>query len=140
MEKKNTKISVRLGRFITKVSENPNSFAKKIGYIRTQTIYDILNEKHKPNLTFIERLANAEISKSLNLNWLLTGNGEMIINNEKKEPRPRNQTVKDLLDFIKEKDKTIVEQAEEIGRLKEMLYKKEGGAFNAENGEIADVG
>lgn len=78
MEKKNAEISARIAGMIDLIDENPNSFAKILGYSRSQTIYDIINGKSAPSYDFFNRFANTEFSDKINLQWLLTGKGEML--------------------------------------------------------------
>ena len=53
--------------------------------------------------------------ESVNLNWLITGEGEMLKTDTPLAGSP------DLISLIREKDKTIIEMAEEIGKLKEQV-------------------
>lgn len=165
MGRKNTEISARIAEIIERVGENPSSFAKRLGYPRAQTIYDILSGKSAPSYDFFYRFANTEISANINLQWLLTGNGNMIItkrtpenpnaqeqpNNEHKDNKNQalGQDVSPLildrlLNTIAEKDAIIREQAEELGRLREQIeqFKKGRGhnASDANTSEIANVG
>lgn len=78
MGEKNTEISARIAETIERVGENPNSFAKCLGYSRAQTIYDILSGKSAPSYDFFNRFANTEYSAIINLQWLLTGKGDML--------------------------------------------------------------
>lgn len=78
MEKKNAEISARIAEMIDLIDENPNSFAKILGYSRAQTIYDIINGKSAPSYDFFNRFANTEFSDKISLQWLLTGKGEML--------------------------------------------------------------
>lgn len=78
MKEKNTEISARIAEIIEEIGENPSSFAKHLGYQRAQTIYDILSGKSAPSYDFFNKLANTEISARINLQWLLTGRGEML--------------------------------------------------------------
>lgn len=76
--KKNTEISERILQIIEFVKSNPNEFAKKLGYNRGQTIYDVLNKKAKPSYDFFYRLFSSEYSEIINLSWVITGDGEML--------------------------------------------------------------
>lgn len=149
MGEKNTEISARIADTIKRVGENPSSFAKCLGYSRAQTIYDILNGKSAPSYDFFYRFANAEISASINLQWLLTGKGDMIKtkstqtqqtydnsssldNKDNNNPSLTQTFITDIIDkfltTIKDKDeklsgqaKKIAEQAAEISRLQEQI-------------------
>ena len=77
MDRKNTEISARIAEIIEKMGETANSFAKSLGYSRSQTIYDIVNGKSAPSYDFFNRFANSEYSELIDLQWLLTGNGSM---------------------------------------------------------------
>ena len=55
----------------------PNNFAQKLGYTRSQTIYDILNCKSAPSFDFFNRFQNSEYSEMINIDWLLTGRGSI---------------------------------------------------------------
>lgn len=59
---------------------NPNSFASRIGLKRTQNLYDIRDNKIK-KISF--DLANKIITvfTAIDINWILSGEGEMLINN-----------------------------------------------------------
>lgn len=75
---KNIEISARIAEIIERAGESPNSFAKRLGYSRAQTIYDILSGKSAPSYDFFNRFANTEYSANISLQWLLTGKGEML--------------------------------------------------------------
>jgi SOS-response transcriptional repressor LexA len=65
MQEKNkiiSDISEKLQRLITATGNNANSFAKKLGYDRSQAIYDILNGKSHPSYDFFKRLKDSEYS------------------------------------------------------------------------------
>lgn len=147
MEKKNTEISARIAEIIERVGDTPNSFAKKLGYARAQTVYDILNGKSAPSYDFFNRLANSEYSVTTDLRWLLTGNpskGENPpISSQTTTPIESSNTNAFIM-MIREKDETIKEQAEEIGRLKEqirqMQHRLEKYASDALTSGTANVG
>lgn len=77
---KNTDISERILQVIDFVKSNPNDFAKKLSYKRSQTIYDILNKKAKPSYDFFLRFCDTEYSATINVEWLINGKGEMLKN------------------------------------------------------------
>lgn len=80
--KKNTKISERILQIIENENINKNNFATNLKYSRSQAIYDILNEKSKPSYDFFKRFADSEYSAKYNIEWLLTGEGEMLKNSK----------------------------------------------------------
>ena len=85
-------------------------FAKKTG-LKHQTVSNYLKGKQKPD---VEKLAIIKKSfKDVNANWLLTGEGPMLLeNNEVKEERRLN--VEDLRALVDSKDGIIALQKEKI--------------------------
>lgn len=123
--KKNTEISARITRVLEIIGQNPNSFAKALGYGRAQTIYDVLDGKSAPSYDFFNRFAMSELSVQFDLRWILCGEGNPLIENgADKVPAPGQ----DLLIG------KALEQAEEIGRLRERIRHLE-----AKLGEIGDI-
>ncbi|OWP87883.1 hypothetical protein BWK60_01435 [Flavobacterium covae] len=55
-----------------------NEFAQKMGYNRSQAIYDITNGKSKPSYDFFDKLLNSEYSEFINIDSLITGKGEFV--------------------------------------------------------------
>lgn len=76
--KENTEISERILQIIDFVDSNPNDFSKKLGYSRSQTIYDIINSKAKPSYDFFYKLLKSEYSDIICIENLITGEGELI--------------------------------------------------------------
>ena len=76
--KKNTEISARILQIIENQGITPNLFAKKLGYERSQTVYDVINGKSAPSYDFFRRFELSEYSEGINISWLLTGNGQML--------------------------------------------------------------
>lgn len=76
--KKNTTISERFLQIVDFLNVSTNDFAKKLGYNRSQAIYDVINGKSKPSFDFFEKLYSSEYSEKFNLKWLITGEGKML--------------------------------------------------------------
>lgn len=101
---KNSEISERIALVLSTLSLSPNSFAKKLGYDRSQTIYDIINGKSAPSYDFFKRFQTSEYSEVIQIDWLLTGRGKMLISDEeqmrktleKSEPHLFNSNLKYL--------------------------------------------
>jgi len=78
--KKNSEISERISKLLEALNENPNSFARKMGYERSQTLYDVLNGKSAPSFDFFKKLYCTEFSELINFRWVFTGEGAGPIN------------------------------------------------------------
>lgn len=74
---KNTNISERISQMIDYLNISTNDFAKKLGYTRSQAIYDIINGKSKPSYDFFFKLKDSEFSEMFNLDWVIAGEGTM---------------------------------------------------------------
>ena len=81
--KKNTEISERITQLIDFVGDTKNVFAKKLGYERSQAVYDMINGKSKPSFDFFEKLINSEYSEFVNIENFISGTGEFIITKSK---------------------------------------------------------
>lgn len=84
-EEKLAEISARITKVIDYLGETANSFATKLGYQRAQTIYDIQKMKSAPSYDFFQRFTIAGYSAMINLDWLLTGEGNMLRTESEKE-------------------------------------------------------
>lgn len=124
---KNTSISERLFKVIGFLGVSKNYFAKKLGYERSQALYDIMNDKAKPSFDFFYKFLNSEYSENINTDWLITGKGSMLKVNDGITPpntlQPvifpsETETNNMLLSMLQEKDRRIEELNKEIGGLK----------------------
>jgi repressor LexA len=75
--KKDSEISERMQQMLDYLGVNANVFAKKLGYARSQAIYDMVNAKAAPSYDFFSRLVNSEYSEKIDTDWLLSGKGEI---------------------------------------------------------------
>jgi len=82
LNNRDPEISERVLLIIKRLSPNRNSFADDLGYPQSQTIYDITDGKSAPSYDFFRRFMLSEYSEIVNINWLLTGRGKMIIDTE----------------------------------------------------------
>ena len=94
-EHKNTEISERISKLIEALGIKPNAFALALGYNRSQTIYDIVNGKSAPSFDFFNKLAMSEYSEVLNIDWVLTGRGEILLTKTPKIPVINNDREND---------------------------------------------
>lgn len=69
----NSEISERLATIISSEGLTPNAFAKRLGYKRAQTIYDIINGKSSPSCEFFVRFITAGFSVKWQIEWLING-------------------------------------------------------------------
>jgi hypothetical protein len=73
----NTEISERVEQIINFLGLNAKSFSEKLGYVRAQVVYDIINKRSKPSFEFFDRLSKSEFCDIFNWEWIITGNGQM---------------------------------------------------------------
>jgi transcriptional regulator with XRE-family HTH domain len=78
---KNTDFSERILQVIDYFGITRNDFAKKIGYKRSQALYDMINGKALPSYDFFSKLLSSEYSE-INIEWLITGKGAMLKSEE----------------------------------------------------------
>ncbi len=86
-------------------------FAKKTG-LKHQTVSNYLKGKQKPD---VDRLAIIKQSfKDVNINWLLIGEGDMLLSNDNKDKTQDTSNLKDLRALLDSKDQIIALQQEKI--------------------------
>ena len=74
---KNTEISERIIELVDFLNITKNDLAVNLGYNRSQAIYDMANGKAKPSFDFFSRLLNSEYSELINVEYLITGKGQL---------------------------------------------------------------
>lgn len=131
-KEKNTNISERITELIEYLGLTRNSFAVKLGYGRSQTVYDISIGKVAPSYDFFYRLVNTDISERISIEWLITGKGSI------SKPKP---IVEETNTSILNK---LVELAQENALLKQELemlkkaFKKNYPLLNTTNNTAAE--
>lgn len=83
-----TDISERIAEILNYTGESRNAFAIRLGYERSQTVYDIINNKSAPSYDFFKKFQISDYSEIFNIDWLLTGRGSML-KKEKADVEPQ---------------------------------------------------
>ncbi|MCF0060143.1 hypothetical protein MUK70_12900 [Dyadobacter chenwenxiniae] len=119
-----TEISERIKQVIEYLQLTPSSFASNLGYKRPQSIYDYTAGKVKPGFEFFNLFLQSEYAPVINVSWLISGQGEMLVdndvsrylkvNNNLEHPVSNFQAMK-LEDLIREKGKLEAEIAKWSG-------------------------
>ncbi len=105
----------RLQQVIEHEGLNVASFAKKIG-VGDQTIRGIVIQKrNNPGYELIYKISQA--FDWLNIEWLITGEGEMIKSPKEGSISDENPT-KEIINYLREKDQKIEQLIEEKAVLK----------------------
>ena len=118
--------SERIKEFRKFTGLNFSKLAEEIGLNTVQTLYDIKNGKHGISKDVAEKIQ----AKYLNINiaWLLTGEGEMLIENPVVQNNQHgdnihghsvtvNKTEKDYIEIIKTQAEQLSKSQEQIDRL-----------------------
>jgi transcriptional regulator with XRE-family HTH domain len=112
-------ISNRLKHFMKKVSATGKDMAK-MGHISEQAFSGYLNEKNLPAAGVLAEWAK---SPGMNINWLLTGEGEMLREQEQLgenvDASALRQRIEDMGKIVAAQEKTIAAQEEMIRVYKE---------------------
>lgn len=92
-----------------------NKIAEECGLNNAQTLYDIKNGKHGISKDVAETISN----KYLNISkqWLLTGEGEMLVSPSPAGPSDSAPSVSALLDIIRSQQETIRSLSETVRQL-----------------------
>lgn len=136
----------RIKWLVDNLAEGKNTiFAEKLGINEANVRSYIKGVQPKADI-----LSKIVLSYEVNALWLLTGAGYPLQKNEQPEVPPKTLTgdAKDFFDqfdpYLQKKDAKIIQQAEEIGQLKEQVrqltIEKERLASNARLPDTANAG
>jgi len=75
---KNKEISERILQMIDFLKVSKYEFSKKLNYSRPQSVYNIIDGRSNPSYDFFLKLKESEYGELFNIDWLITGNGEMV--------------------------------------------------------------
>ena len=114
--KENTEISERILQMIDNLGTTKNKFAVKLGYPRSQTLYDIINGKSAPSFDFFYKFLISEYSEIINIVWLITGQGEMLKSNIKAVAGSNRE--KELEQEVTTLQKKVIELQDKLLNLK----------------------
>lgn len=121
---------------------NQKEFAKLI-HVNQPDLSSYLSGKKPFGMTLINRIS---LELSINKEWLLTGEGEMLLSNTPKiynEDKSDNITLsREIFDLIKNQAETILSQQKTIenlaSKVKESIVPQEGNAMNADAAGFSD--
>ncbi len=130
----------RLKQLMDYYNLNSLTLSNKLGYNSSEKISRLFrdgNAKSKPSFDILYDIANIF---EINIDWLLTGRGEMLRDERVPEPVPANNIEDRLFAIIKEKDAKVEELSKEIGRLEQIIagFDRKGNTAGA--ARIADAG
>ena len=132
-ENKNAEISARIAEILLYTGDTRNGFAVKLGYERAQTVYDVMNMKSAPSYDFFRRFSTSEYSDTIDLKWLLSGEGSMLRDDHQIQSESLQSTVQQELSgeaaayyrLYEKKDAEVGMLKEQIGALKAKLAQYE---------------
>lgn len=104
-------IHQRLSELIVKLEETPAGFSEKLG-IQRSSLSHLLSARNKPSIDFLEKLLH--VYPLVNLTWLVTGNGEMIVDNQPFSKNVDNVHENEPSDFVLHGNSQVV-KSEGVG-------------------------
>jgi transcriptional regulator with XRE-family HTH domain len=125
-------INERIELLIKQLNLNNNSFSKRIGLTSSTTIGNIVGgRKNEPSFELLRKIITS--FEQLNITWLMTGKGEMFVNNEQivQEFENKLETIKEFKENYSKcincehKQELIEALTERIEDLKELVKSKD---------------
>jgi len=104
--------------------KNVNSFAKDwLNYSSPEKIYRLKEENKSPSYEILQNISNK--FENINMNWLLTGKGNMLLDGSVIEPKEPIQQQKEVVvaecEKCKEKERVIISQQKTICLLEDKI-------------------
>jgi hypothetical protein len=104
-------VSKRMTLLITTLGTNKNKLSNEMGYYNTM-VGNVINMRNLPSFEFLHRLKTT--IPNLDMNWLITGNGSMFLNeNEIISPEENLSIYKDLIESLKRENTLLREKIEQ---------------------------
>lgn len=92
MENTNIVVSQRFKSFLEHVGMNIPELSKKLGYSRCDKLYNIVNGKYLPSFEILQDITKNFVG--FNANWMLTGEGDMMLSNKKENYTNNNCNIR----------------------------------------------
>ncbi|GAA4319608.1 hypothetical protein [Compostibacter hankyongensis] len=116
----------RLDAYIKYRELNPNRFSEMLGYASPEKIYRLFREENaKPGVDILIDISN--IFEDLNMQWVLTGKGEMLKKEAVSCPPGQQGGGPEVQEYLKceEKERLIAAQQGHITALERLIEEKE---------------
>lgn len=123
----------RMVELLKELGVNANAFAKTLLYDRSQTVYDAKKAKSYPSFIFFQRFLAVDAYNHINIEWLISGNGNMKKDDNLKEKDlviqtlqiEKKQVEEQSQDKIRQLELTLSDKMEIIDALKERIKDKD---------------
>jgi len=121
-------ISERIVQFLDYLKVNRYKFSQQTG-VSESVLLNLFKAKNKPSVEILEKILNKY--PALNVNWLLTGTGKMLLYEDDEIPKPacemcrqKDETIEVLKMLITTQNKTVDLQHSRIEDLETQLGQK----------------
>lgn len=114
-------VSERMLLLINKLGLNKNQLATKLGYANT-IISNITNLRNLPSFEFLYRLKNYD--NRVDLNWLVTGEGEAFVINNQNDTSENIELYKTLVATLQSENALLKEKIEMLAQTNDCKNKK----------------
>ena len=109
-------VSKRMTLLITTLGTNKNKLSNEMGYYNTM-VGNVINMRNLPSFEFLHRLKTT--IPNLDMNWLITGNGSMFLNENEIINSEENLLIyKELIESLKRENALLREKIEQQNECK----------------------